>query len=113
MIDEKIEQIKEDFKKSQKILLALGDETRQSIFMALMESTCSTGMRVGEITKRTHLSRPAVSHHLKILRDANLISMRKEGTMNFYYIDIDSRVGGLTDLVGHINEVIDSNKKQK
>ena len=38
---------------------------------------------VGEITKQTHLSRPAVSHHLRILREAGIILMRKEGTKTF------------------------------
>ena len=37
-----------------------------------METECQTGLRVGEITKQTHLSRPAVSHHLRILREAGI-----------------------------------------
>lgn len=48
-----------------------------------METECQTGLRVGEITKQTHLSRPAVSHHLRILREAGIILMRKEGTKTF------------------------------
>ena len=65
------------------MLLAIGDETRQSILLVLMETECQTGLRVGEITKQTHLSRPAVSHHLRILREAGIILMRKEGTKTF------------------------------
>ncbi|PFF40928.1 transcriptional regulator, partial [Bacillus thuringiensis] len=85
---EQLNIIKKDFIDSQKVLLAIGDETRQAILLVLMETECQTGLRVGEITKQTHLSRPAVSHHLKILREAGIILMRKEGTKNFYYIDI-------------------------
>ncbi|WP_212935933.1 ArsR/SmtB family transcription factor, partial [Bacillus hominis] len=66
---EQLNIIKKDFIDSQKVLLAIGDETRQSILLVLMETECQTGLRVGEITKQTHLSRPAVSHHLKILRE--------------------------------------------
>ncbi|MDF9507174.1 ArsR/SmtB family transcription factor, partial [Bacillus cereus] len=84
---EQLNIIKKDFIDSQKVLLAIGDETRQAILLVLMETECQTGLRVGEITKQTHLSRPAVSHHLKILREAGIILMRKEGTKNFYYID--------------------------
>lgn len=53
-----------DFKKYRKVFIALGDETRQHIFIALLENE-KIGMRVPEITKRTHLSRPAVSHQIQ------------------------------------------------
>lgn len=42
---------------------------------------------MGEITAKTNLSRPAVSHRLRIMKDAGLIKVRKESTMNFYYFD--------------------------
>ncbi|PEO24060.1 ArsR/SmtB family transcription factor, partial [Bacillus wiedmannii] len=70
---EQLNVIKKDFIDSQKVLLAIGDETRQAILLVLMETECQTGLRVGEITKQTHLSRPAVSHHLRILREADII----------------------------------------
>ncbi|WP_312125303.1 ArsR/SmtB family transcription factor [Lysinibacillus boronitolerans] len=98
--------IKEDFINSQKVLLAIGDETRQAILMVLMSTDCQTGLRVGEITEQTHLSRPAVSHHLKILRDAGVILMRKEGTKNFYYIDIRTKLGSLKNLVWDIETLL-------
>lgn len=98
--------IKDDFINSQKVLLAIGDETRQAILMVLMSTDCQTGLRVGEITEQTHLSRPAVSHHLKILRDAGVILMRKEGTKNFYYIDIRTKLGLLKNLVLDIETLL-------
>ena len=61
----KIEQISNDFIRCRKLLIAIGDETRQTIITVLMGS-CSA-LRVGEITERTHLSRPAVSHHIRIM----------------------------------------------
>lgn len=78
--------IAECFRNCQKIILALGDETRQHMIMTLLESE-QIGLRVGEITAKTHLSRPAVSHHLKILREAQIVSVHRQGTMNFYYIN--------------------------
>ncbi|MEH7455572.1 ArsR/SmtB family transcription factor [Gottfriedia acidiceleris] len=98
--------IKADFINCQKVLLAIGDETRQSILLVLMGTDCQTGLRVGEITQQTHLSRPAVSHHLRILRDAGVILMRKEGTKNFYFIDVRTKLGLLKDLVKDIEELI-------
>ncbi|MCZ8534896.1 ArsR/SmtB family transcription factor [Psychrobacillus psychrodurans] len=96
--------IKEDFINSQKVLLAIGDETRQAILLVLMGTDCLTGLRVGEITEQTHLSRPAVSHHLKILRDAGVILMRKEGTKNYYYINVRTELGLLRTLVSDIDK---------
>ncbi|PFM52488.1 transcriptional regulator [Bacillus cereus] len=103
---EQLNVIKKDFIDSQKVLLAIGDETRQAILLVLMETECQTGLRVGEITKQTHLSRPAVSHHLRILREAEIILMRKEGTKNFYYIDIRTKLGVLKNLVLDIEKLL-------
>ena len=49
------------------------------------------GVRVGAITEKTHLSRPAVSHHIQILKDAGLLKVRREGTKNYYYFDADAQ----------------------
>lgn len=95
----------EEFKALQDIFIALGDETRQQIFVALLENQVA-GMRVPQITECTHLSRPAVSHHLRILRDAGLINMHREGTMNYYYVDANLNrwkdVKNLTDHIYHV-----------
>ncbi|MBK5506345.1 helix-turn-helix transcriptional regulator [Bacillus sp. TH12] len=103
---EQLNVIKEDFINCQKVLVAIGDETRQAILLVLMKTECQTGLRVGEITKQTHPSRPAVSHHLKILREAGIILMRKEGTKNFYYIDIRTKLGLLKNLVLDIEKLL-------
>lgn len=96
----------DEFKLYQKVFIALGDETRQQIFIALLEHDV-VGMRVPEITKKTHLSRPAVSHHLKILKDAGLINMHRVGTMNYYYVDaVQSCWGGLKSLIDHVDNVV-------
>jgi DNA-binding transcriptional ArsR family regulator len=86
---------------------AIGDETRQNILIALLEGTCE-GMRVGEITTKTHLSRPAVSHHLKILCDAKILSVRHEGTKNYYFFNPDeSQMKKMAQLFGRIAELIE------
>jgi ArsR family transcriptional regulator len=96
-----IEIIKEDFAKSRKLLNAIGDETRQNIVTALMGTGCN-GIRVGEITKRTHLSRPAVSHHMKILLGCGIVKVLKQGTMNFYSLNIGEEFEDLFMLVKHL-----------
>lgn len=95
-----------EFLQCRKAIIALGDETRQSILMTLLMNE-KIGCRVGEITERTHLSRPAVSHHLQILKDAGIVSMRRKGTMNFYFVSADStQWKKLKKLIDHINEII-------
>lgn len=94
------------FRECQKAILAIGDETRQQIILALLENE-RVGMRVGEITKQTNLSRPAVSHHLGILKDAKIIAVRKKGTMNFYYVDAnETEWGKLAGLMDTIYEIV-------
>jgi DNA-binding transcriptional ArsR family regulator len=69
---------------------ALGDPTRRAIFRRIADSPCA----VGEIARAMPISRPAVSQHLRILKDAGLVSDRAEGTKRIYTID----VGGLARL---------------
>lgn len=84
---EDIDNLASDFEKCQKILLALGDENRQHMILEMMKIGECSGVRVNKITEKTHLSRPAVSHHLQILKDAGILKMRREATKNYYYFD--------------------------
>lgn len=98
--------IADEFEIYRKVFIALGDETRQQIFITLLEHD-SVGMRVPEITKRTHLSRPAVSHHLRVLKESGLINMHRVGTMNYYYVDAaETCWNGLKKLVDHVDKVV-------
>lgn len=98
--------IKKDFEQCRTILNAIGDENRQNIIIALLGTIATAGLRVGEITKLSHLSRPAVSHHLQILKRENIISMRSIGTMNFYYMNASSSVMKLKKLIDDIEMCI-------
>ena len=84
--EKRLSQIVQGFSECKDAFTAIGDETRQLILMVLLESDLS-GIRVGEIARKTHLTRPSVSHHLKILKEADIVAMRKEGTKNYYYFD--------------------------
>ena len=82
-----VSDLAEEFASCAKILTALGDETRQHLILEMMRIGNCSGVRVCEITERTNLSRPAVSHHLQILKDSGIVKVRKEGTKNYYYFD--------------------------
>jgi DNA-binding transcriptional ArsR family regulator len=62
---------------------ALADPTRREIF----ERLARRPLAVGEIADGLPVSRPAVSQHLKVLKDAGLVTMHAEGTRNVYQID--------------------------
>lgn len=97
--------MKASFIECQDLLVALGDENRQNILLALADKSCIEGLRVGEITKKVNLSRPAVSHHLKILRETNLVNVRQESTMNFYSADLKTDLKKLTNLIQAIKNL--------
>lgn len=90
-LENNIKRLTEEFENCQKLFIALGDENRQCIIIEMMKMNNCSGSRVGEITERTNLSRPAVSHHLQILKDAGILKRRKEGTKNYYYFDKNTK----------------------
>jgi len=107
-----VDKISYEFKECSKFLVAIGDETRQHMLLEMMKMKKCSGVRVGEITKRTNLSRPAVSHHLKIMKDAGIVKMRKEGTMNFYYLDVESNiVRKLINTLSHVEDILTTLKQ--
>src|SRR5690606_9491562 len=67
---------------------ALGDRTRRRILVLLAEAgEQPAGAIVAAIQAETRISQPAVSQHLKVLRDAGLVSVRAEGTSRLYALD--------------------------
>ena len=104
---EEIQRLAEEFDRCQKILLALGDENRQHLMLEMMRIGDCRGVRVGTITEKTHLSRPAVSHHLQILKDAGILKVRREGTKNYYYFDADMEAwSSLIRMLTHAQEIM-------
>ncbi len=77
----------DNFAECSKMLTAIGDETRLHLILEMIKIGKCSGVRVGEITEKTNLSRPAVSHHLQIMKNAGIVKVRKEGTKNYYYFD--------------------------
>jgi DNA-binding transcriptional ArsR family regulator len=66
-------------------LTALADPTRRAVFESLRAGPAP----VGTIAAGLPVSRPAVSQHLKALKQAGLVCDRAEGTRRVYYIDPD------------------------
>ncbi len=75
---------------------ALGDPTRRSVFEQLRTGPKS----VGELAEGLPVSRPAVSQHLRVLKDAHLVSERREGTRHIYEL----APGGLVELRAYFDQ---------
>ena len=77
------------------MMTALGDPTRQAIFDRLTHGP----MAVGQLADELPVSRPAVSQHLKVLKDAGLVSDRAQGARRLYEVDS----AGLAALRAHLD----------
>jgi len=75
---------------------ALGDPTRRAIFERLRSGSRS----VGEIAAELPVSRPAVSQHLRVLKEAGLVTERRNGTRRLYRLDPD----GLGELRRYVED---------
>ena len=64
---------------------ALGDPTRRAIFERLRGGS----LPVGELARDLPVSRPAVSQHLRVLKDVGLVVDRPDGTRRLYQVDPD------------------------
>jgi DNA-binding transcriptional ArsR family regulator len=77
----------------------LGDPTRRAIFELLARRPCS----VGELAKQLPISRPAVSQHLRVLKDGGLVVSRPEGTRRVYRLNPE----GVTALRAYLDRIWD------
>ncbi|MEN8171360.1 MAG: metalloregulator ArsR/SmtB family transcription factor [Chloroflexota bacterium] len=82
---------------------ALADETRQKI----MSLCCCKWLSVSEIVEATHVSQPTVSHHLSILRAANLVNSRRDGKQVFYSLNQEAIAASCCQLADDFAPEID------
>ena len=77
------------------MLTALGDPTRQ----AILEQLADGPLAVGQLAERLPVTRPAVSQHLRVLKDVGLVVDRQVGTRRLYQVDPQ----GLAALRAHLD----------
>ena len=83
----------------QRTLLALSDPTRREILKLLRRGART----VGEINERFDISPPAISRHLLVLRDAELVRCRREGKFIYYSLDTN-KIEGLREWLKELLE---------
>ena len=87
--------------------IAMSDEYRQQLIMDIAEAG-KEGINVSNLSAKSKLSRPAISHHLKVLKDAGLIKPLKIGTQIFYKLALNKNIETLEEFIDSIKKVIDS-----
>lgn len=87
------------------IINALADRNRQRIIILLFHHM-DDGMTVTEITRQMSITQPAVSHHLKILREANLVSFKKNGLQSFYYLTLEQPLSHLEKVIHDLHQEV-------
>jgi len=70
-----------------RVFEALGDPVRRIVLELLSGGEQPAGEIVAVLQRRAPISQPAVSQHLKVLREAGLVRVRAEGTRRFYALD--------------------------
>ncbi|MCU6709689.1 winged helix-turn-helix domain-containing protein [Paenibacillus sp. J5C_2022] len=80
------EHVLQQFKECIPLLEVLTDENRQAIIMLLAQN--KSGLNVNAISGHINLSRPAVSHHLKVLKQSGYIKSDKKGVENIYVLTV-------------------------
>jgi DNA-binding transcriptional ArsR family regulator len=87
--------------------IALGDPTRRAIFEHLAERPRAVGELAGELP----VSRPAVSQHLKVLKDAGLVTDQAAGTRRIYRLNPDGLAELRAQLDGFWNQALATYKE--
>jgi DNA-binding transcriptional ArsR family regulator len=81
---------------------ALGDTSRVQIVWALSKGEHS----VGDIAELLEMSQPAVSHHLRMLRNMRLVRVRRDGRTSFYSLDDHHITGLLQEGLEHVEDLL-------
>lgn len=91
-----VDDVRITFRQCQRLFHALGDGARQDIILLLSENE---RLNVSQVTELMHLSRPAISHHLKVLKEAGLVELQRESRENYYRLLWDEPVAKLKLLI--------------
>jgi len=96
LTDPRVARVRELFVRILPLLSALGDHTRQELLLLMFEGEQKT---VHQLAERLSLSRPATSHHIKVLKEAGLLTERHEGTRRYYLPALSLHVADLRELI--------------
>ena len=90
------------------LFIALGDEVRQKLILDIgtAETDDENGINVNSLSAMSKLSRPAISHHLKVLKDCGIIKPHKVGTCIYYKLNFGDYLDNVSELVACIRKIL-------
>ena len=83
----------------------MSDEYRQQLIMDIAEAG-KEGINVSNLSAKSKLSRPAISHHLKVLKDSGLIKPLKVGTQIFYQLNLSENFKTVSELINSMENIL-------
>ncbi|MCB4810059.1 metalloregulator ArsR/SmtB family transcription factor [Methylovorus menthalis] len=98
-----IMQIPSEWADTSKLFIALGDEQRQRILLAFEPDE---RLNIGQIVAASTLSRTAVSHHLRVLRESGALQSEKVGKEVFFHINKKMMTEALEGVLSYIKTTI-------
>lgn len=84
-----------------KVFIAMGDAHRQRILLTFEQGE---RLNVGQLAEVSTLSRSAVSHHLKVMREAGILGSEKIGKEVWFWVRRDAMTQALLDVVAYIEQ---------
>lgn len=97
-----VEHIQKQFKECIPLLEVLTDENRQAIIMLLGQH--KSGLNVNTIAEHIKLSRPAISHHLKVLKQSGFVHFEKKSVENYYVLTLQQPLEQIKSLIAAVEE---------
>lgn len=99
---DELKNIRRFFEQGLPIFNALGDSNRQQLMMLMLEGEPKS---VNELAASMDISRPSISHHLKILKDARVITEKQIGTRRYYHPITGEYIKPIQELLDEIQRL--------
>ena len=94
-----INQLPQEWESIAAVFVAMGDPQRQRLLLAFEPGERLTA---GQLSEASPLNRTTVSHHLKILRQAGVLSSERIGKEGFYWVNRDAVAAALTNVLDYV-----------
>lgn len=101
MLTDRIIALPHEWASTSKLFVALGDEQRQRLLLAFEPGE---RLNITQIVSTSSLSRTAVNHHLKVLREAGVLASEKVGKEVYFWIDKPTIIDALERVLGYVKE---------
>ncbi len=101
MLSEHLQAIPNEWSSTSKLFVALGDEQRQRLLLAFEPGE---RLNITQIVATSTLSRTAVNHHLKVLREAGVLSSEKIGKEVYFRIEKERIIDALQRVLDYVKQ---------